>query len=684
MDSADETEKFSSEDSNAEEASHESLSCHSAPSPEFGPLPPANKLAPPIVQLGWSAVDEQVALAAHSLGLPKPLLPWEQGLAREVFSKKRKVQVDPFFQEPCLVGRSDFLLSALGSGHVKGPMPSLPVLPIAVRRIKLLQWKISEDDLALKCFGMIRIMLESDLNATSLGSVLHEKSRALDDEEHLRQILRDTFAKKSINTLYKRTLSFWAFFQHRVQQGYLNALWFNEGDLYEFLCSLRDKGRGATAGKSFLESLNFFHAMLGFKTMDGASMTTPRVLGVAHNMHTGKKPLAQAKPLTVQEVQGLEQIVLSDDHPHKRIIAGFLLFAMSTCSRFSDAQFAEQLELDEENGVCLIMAKTRVHKTATTAERKTALLPLIGFGQFFEDEPWARAWMDLRQEHDMGRFEFALPAYNESTFKWVERRMTTGEASLWLEEFLTSTSEGNGGAGSAKTHSLKCTILSWMAKSGRFAIEERRIAGHHLDAANVSALTYGRANFMPILLKLGRLLKDIRLGKFRPDVCFARAIAMELHQISEDDNELPSLEDDVSEIDDAETVEGSVRDLVPGPERRRVAFADPKQYEQHISSGTFHIIKNSDVFMCGRKRSSKYVAMEAAYVLDWPICTQCNGGCWARGRADVASRIVAQRRNWSSLRKRENQGCEFFFWLFFRMQSSNVSDAVQVEHLVLL
>ena len=97
--------------------------------------------------------------------------------------------------------------------------------------------------------------------------------------------------------------------------------------------------------------------------------------------------------------------------------------------------------------------------------------------------------------------------------------MTSGEASLWLIECLAH--QGLEVLDShpklPSTHSCKTTILSWMAKSGGFSISERQIMGHHLDKPSVSALTYGRQNFIPILVKIRRMMDNIVAKVFLPD-----------------------------------------------------------------------------------------------------------------------------------------------------------------------
>ena len=123
----------------------------------------------------------------------------------------------------------------------------------------------------------------------------------------------------------------------------------------------------------------------------------------------------------------------------------------------------------------------------------------------------AEGWSDERS--------YLLPAYSEYSGKWLSRKMTSGEGSLWLRECLAAKDiEVLDDVVLPTTHSCKATLLSWLAKSGKFDMSERQIMGHHLDRPSVSALTYGRQNFIPILTKVALLFRKINDGTFSPGV----------------------------------------------------------------------------------------------------------------------------------------------------------------------
>ena len=101
--------------------------------------------------------------------------------------------------------------------------------------------------------------------------------------------------------------------------------------------------------------------------------------------------------------------------------------------------------------------------------------------------------------------------------------MTSGEGTLWLRECLAAKEfDTLDDIKQPTTHSCKATLLSWLAKSGKFDMPERQIMGHHLDRPSVSALTYGRQNFIPILTKVALLLRRITQNSFNPDAQASR------------------------------------------------------------------------------------------------------------------------------------------------------------------
>ena len=575
-------------------------------------------------KLKWSNHDANVSWTASRLQPQMHLLPWETGLAGEVFGAKKRKVPDTISDSPMQLGKHDFLLGVASSSQQVVHKPLLPKLPGHVRKLKLMQWPQDGDDLRLRAVGMIRMMIESDLSATQLGLTIHEMAHDLSNEDAIRQVLHDVFSKKSPATIYKRARSFWKYFE-RTKGNYSQALHLSEQRVYDYLCHLREIKSAPSTGQAFVESVNFLSHLVGFVAFDASKLLSPRVKGVVHSMLIMKKPLNQARPLTKQEVAALEDMVLFPESEILAVMAGFFLFCVMNCCRFTDAQYAEHMELDDSGDIFVLHSGTRQHKTATTADKKTTLLPLVCLGHFFHSRSWAAEWLLLVESQGWPEDqEFFLPAFCEQAGKWSTGRLTSGEGALWLRECLAS--QGIDVLDNPKlptSHSCKTTILSWMAKAGTFNISERQVMGHHLDRPSTSALTYGRQNFIPILVLIAALINRIKSGNFIPDAKASKMIESDVHR-SHAEGPLDATSDDsASEVDDNEDLEIAISQVVPGDERRMTGVKCPERFEQHRLSGTIHLIADAMKFACGRVRSMNYLPAEDVSTLGVPICEQC-------------------------------------------------------------
>ena len=306
--------------------------------------------------VAWSLHDANVSCAADRLTPQKYKLPWETGYAGMVISNKFPKLMHMVGEEPMQIGRSDFILGAASSSTTVNHIALLPKLPGHMRCLKLMNWHADADDLKRKALGLVRIMLESDFSATRVGKMMHDMAYNLSDEHLIRQLLEDTFAKKSPSTLYKRSRCFWKYFNW-MKGFYSESLHLSEDRIYRYVCHLRESGAAPTSAKAFVESVNFFSHLLGFTTCNTDLVISARIKGVVHAMLLNKRPLDQARALTVQEVSGLEQLVVNPSSPTLGILAGFFLFCIMNCCRFNDAQYSARLDLDSTDGLLSVSPK---------------------------------------------------------------------------------------------------------------------------------------------------------------------------------------------------------------------------------------------------------------------------------------------------------------------------------------
>ena len=314
-------------------------------------------------------------------------------------------------------------------------------------------------------------------------------------------------------------------------------------------------------------------------------------------MCRSEEALKQARPLTADEVRFLEKLVLKSPDTAVVCIAGFFLFVLSNSARWGDAQHSSFPVLDTSGSRPVLASGTTRHKLASTAERKTTLLPFVCFGQLLVSSPWAPKWLDAMKRARLPRanVDYLLPSWNESSNQFIRRRMTSGEGTLLLREVLRQ-------MGSPlleplpSSHSLKVTVLSWLCKSGQFSLVERQIVGHHLDRPSTSALTYGRANFVGPMVKISAMLGKMHDGSFRPDASAADLIAQQLVQEELTSDELErklhgdpqACEDSASDDVGHDEADDAVVEAVPAAERRMIAAPDPDSFLVHLASGTLH------------------------------------------------------------------------------------------------
>ena len=109
----------------------------------------------------WSSHDSNVACAAASLGGISLKLPWETGIAGQVFSHNPLFPLPVIGDSPMTIGKSDFLMGMASTTTSMQAAPLLPKIPGHVRKLKLMSWLPEEDDLKARALAMVRTIIES-------------------------------------------------------------------------------------------------------------------------------------------------------------------------------------------------------------------------------------------------------------------------------------------------------------------------------------------------------------------------------------------------------------------------------------------------------------------------------------------------------------------------------------------
>ncbi|CAE7732569.1 unnamed protein product [Symbiodinium sp. CCMP2592] len=302
------------------------------------------------------------------------------------------------------------------------------------------------------------------------------------------QTLKDCFAGKASATLHSRVGPMTRYVKFTKSAGF-EAFPLTESVLYAFMDQYC-RAAAATFGRSFLESLNFSVHVLG---LDLHVTISGRIQGVAKARYLEKRKAVQKPALTVLHVRTLEKIVMGSTIEEysgfDRHCAGFFCYTLYSRARFSDAQASANLLLDitenEDGPYGFLEASVTRSKTSYTLERKTRYLPMVAPINGLLDESWGTAWYELMKS------------------RGILRELLRRELGDTLEIRKLG------------THSLKRTLLSWLAKYGT---EQgvRAILGYHSTHCGTE-LVYARDTLSGPLRQLGSVISAVALDHFRPD-----------------------------------------------------------------------------------------------------------------------------------------------------------------------
>ncbi|CAE7268093.1 unnamed protein product [Symbiodinium sp. CCMP2592] len=554
-------------------------------------------------------------------------MPWDLGVFGLVFGSPRPpAPLVPLPSPP------PQLAAGVSSAIQQAPQDALPsaTQAFARQRARFAALIRSDDSVRFEALRKIKTLTLLDPAASELGRLLIGEAAILSDPERLQKSFADTFATKSTATLAKRASSFWKFAEFCLMFDFGSPFRASEAAVYAYIQDLQAHG-APTSAKAFLESWNFLSALLGFAKLAGQSPLSGRVRGAAAALAATKKPLVQASPLSVPMIRALERIVVKPPYPYWRVIAGHILFCVGSCSRFSDTIHLKSLELQSAGTVHLLEASSASYKTGT-GERKTILLPLLCLGSFVYPTIWAPLWMEARTDAGLG-LNPSLPAFSEASQSWLERRMSTGELTMYLREFLVASHIDIPSESRISSHSMKATFLSWLAKFGGVSLEDRRIAGHHLDPDSRSPLTYSRDELCRLMKIFEDILKAIRSGHFKPDDSRVMRLAVMVQAESGPQLQEKLLEQDPY-VSDSEAGDSDIspEDLearaggVPLDEGLNAAQISSVYSKMHIYSRTVHIqAAEGAKFLCGRPITRNFDELDKAVpASDLLVCKRCS------------------------------------------------------------
>eukprot|EP00435_Cladocopium_sp_Y103_P068105 s236_g31.t1 len=283
-----------------------------------------------------------------------------------------------------------------------------------------------------------------------------------------------------------------------------------EEEAYKYVLELRQLGAPRTKPSRFLESLSFAFHMLGADV--GTSLQSPRLKGAVVS------PLVVPKkktPLELWQVMAFEHLAIHGSG-QEAIFAGYVCMILHARLRWSDGQHCQyEPYLDIHNGTGYLETELYHHKTAGRQKQSRRLLPAACcIPGLFGD--WATPWLRNRAADGL-QAKPGVPTMPAPLAggNWSLVPLEPAQATVWMREILSHLRPGVP-VKDLGTHSLKATVLSWLAKCC-CSESLRRVAGYHIDPSSKSALEYSRDGQAPVLHAIEGVYIIISQGLFRPD-----------------------------------------------------------------------------------------------------------------------------------------------------------------------
>ena len=454
------------------------------------------------------AMDGMILAEAFRLGVKKSSikLPWEREPFSEIFGKRQRLICPPAFVPMPSLARPD---DTLAQTEVAGKVTWTKVTSV-------IPWPTAQERALGRALENWRIILMDNLDASVLGRQISSILDGTVQDFSVEQVIRDLLSRKSVSTLRSRASSLMAFARWKKSLDEDSKIFpICEEDAYRYVVELRQLNAPRTKPSRFLESLAFAHHMIGADV--GNTLFSPRLKGAVVSPVVVPK---KKTPLALWQVAAMENIAING-LGQEAIFAGYVCMVLHARLRWSDGQYCqEEPHLDLHNGSGFLECELYHHKNAGRQKQARRLLPAACcIPGIYGD--WATPWLDnrckegLRAMPGMPTMPAPLAGGN-----WALVPLEPSQATVWLREIFTKLRPGIPVA-NLGTHSLKATLLSWMAKC---CCPEsiRRLAGYHVDPASKSALEYSRDAQAPVLHAVEGIYMIISQGLFRPDESRAR------------------------------------------------------------------------------------------------------------------------------------------------------------------
>ena len=567
-------------------------------------------------------VDSHLFFNMVNLKKPQEALkqPWERGVMAQICGTSQPKLPMPWLTLPS-VGRRD---SLIGSTPLEEP-PEKKALrtPFHFRRLLTTRLAQTDDQLRAKALRRLRDLILVAPDQSRLGRALLDVSGQLTGEDRISSTFADAFRSRATSTLVKRSMDYYKLAVWMDRQLDLRPMQVSENVIYQYLSFLRESGSAPTLADATVKAVWFMHSTAGLIDFH-ADMFSSRITGVCRDMFMRKRILKQAPAFPARVVRALEEYALQTRSAVDSRFVNFILFCIFSSCRVGDASKITEVTFSQFQEVYLVEAATTEAKNTATMERRRMLLPFTAVGWGVYPNPWSIKWkMQLESE----KYATIMPAFSEVSGRFLDRRLTTAEANMWLKEILMRVGLTLSEACKYSTHSCKATIPTWAGKFGGFSIDERRMLTHHMDAGSMMPLTYSRDNLTALHSRVFRMLTAIRNFEFDPDAPNAARIFKDnadLFEVPEEVVEPPcdwaASESDLSGDESLHEEAHFMRD------HQTQASEVCGDRLLHKESMVVHVLRDQQTLWCGRKKSANYREWQIGDP-DWEqllVCQQCD------------------------------------------------------------
>lgn len=464
-------------------------------------------------------------LLSNCTAVSEIVMPWEQGVFREIFSDDPIGSVVPQMpvdglvspiqpgMEPQLVG--EVVASAMEFD------PSLPVFLGVISHKDDVDFPSKLEMLRERALSKLLVVIEYSLEASSTGRRIAELDGGMPSRTGSFHVLDAVVGLRSPYTVIKRanTLLGFVHWCSKHLPGVANP--FDEDTIWTYLNDLRSTNAAPTKGDSVMSAMRFAYYILGFDSLERA-VVSRRLVGICELMSAGKKALKQARALTVGQVRRLHRLLRDEDmHKCDRAICAYLLLALYGRCRHSDLQMIKSVECDFHEGGGYVIVQTLCHKTGKSASLKCTLLPIIIPARGVDGSAYAelaiKALMDIGVAVDCNPIDGPLLPAPVGPSSFLRRGLTSHESSQALRKLLDEHDmPQTEGEDVISSHSLKATCLSWCAKFG-LSPSSRSMLGRHASSVTETFAIYSRDLMVAPAAELQKVVDEISKRAFVPD-----------------------------------------------------------------------------------------------------------------------------------------------------------------------